>query len=614
MSPTRRWPTGVVITVLALAGLVVAVMQTLLVPLVPELPQLLGVSGDDASWLITATLLASAVATPSLSRLADMHGKRRMMLVSLAVMAAGSVLGAVGGSLGLLILARVLQGCGMALIPIGMSIMRDELPRERLGAAVALMSATLGIGAAVGLPVSGLIYTHFGWHALFWISAVLAVVMLVAVRIVIPESTVRSGGSFDGVGAALLSGALVALLLGITKGGHWGWVSEPTLACFVGAAVLLALWIPWEFRVGQPLVDLRTTIRRPVLLTNVSSFLVGFAMYCNMLSTTELLQMPTSTGYGFGLTIVQAGLAMLPAALMMVLLAPVSAGITRRFGARVTLMVGAGTLAGGYLLRVFLMDSTWQIVLGAMVVSCGTAIAYASMPVLIMRAVPVTETAAANGLNTVLRSVGTATASAAVAAILTTVTMVVGDKVFPSQAAYQHIFVLAACAAALGGIVAFGIPRQRRAGVALEQDELRGPGEENELVAHGRVRDPDGRPIPHATVSVSRTSGESIDWGRADADGTFAVAVPAWGSYLLVASAHGWASHSQVVELRDGSGSASVTLTDRASIAGVVRCGGVAAAGATVSMSDADGAPVPTAAPGRTASSPSRSRSRATTS
>ena len=131
----NRFPTWTVITVLALAGLIVAVMQTLLVPLIPDLPNLLGVSTDDASWLITATLLASAVATPSMSRLADMFGKRRMMLVSLALMAAGSVLGALGTSLALLIAARALQGCGMALIPIGMSIMRDELPRERLGAA-----------------------------------------------------------------------------------------------------------------------------------------------------------------------------------------------------------------------------------------------------------------------------------------------------------------------------------------------------------------------------------------------------------------------------------------------------------------------------------------------
>lgn len=481
-----RRPTWLVIVVLSLAGLIVAVMQTLLVPLIPELPGLLGVSAEDASWLITATLLASAVATPSMSRLADMHGKRRLMLLSLAAMAAGSVLAAVSTALGALIVARGLQGCGMALIPIGISIMRDELPRERLGAAVALMSATLGIGAAIGLPMSGIIYTHLGWHALFWLSGGLAVAMVIAVLAVIPESPVRSGGTFDAPGAILLSGILIALLLGITKGGHWGWTSTATMTCFAAAVALAIAWVPWEFRSGQPLVDLRVTTRRPVLLTNVASFLVGFAMYCNMLSTTEVLQMPPATGYGFGLTIVQAGLAMLPAAMMMVLMAPVSARITHTFGAKTTLIVGAAALTTGYLLRLVLMDTVWQVVLGAMVVSTGTAIAYASMPILIMRAVPVTETAAANGLNTVLRSIGTSTASAAVAAVLTSMVMQVGDLSLPTLAAFERVFVLAAAAAALGGLVALGLPRHQP---SVVEDDFATPSEDDaiEPSAAGRV-------------------------------------------------------------------------------------------------------------------------------
>jgi MFS family permease len=554
----RRRPTGLVIAVLALAGLAVAVMQTLLVPLIPELPQLLGVTADDASWLITATLLAGAVATPSLSRLADMHGKRRMMALSLAVLGVGSVLGAVGGSLGLLILARALQGCGMALIPIGISIMRDELPREKLGAAVALMSGTLGIGAAVGLPMSGVIYAHLGWHALFWISAAFAVILLVAVLMVIPESPVRSGGAFDLTGAVLLSGMLVALLLGITKGGHWGWLSPATLASFLAAAVLAGVWAPWELRSGQPIVDLRTSARRPVLLTNIASFLVGFAMYCNMLSTTEILQMPTATGYGFGLTVVQAGLGMLPAALMMVLLAPVSAGITRRRGAKATLIVGAALLAAGYVFRVFMFDSIGQVVLGAMIVSSGTAIAYAAAPVLIMRAVPVTETAAANGVNTVMRGVGTSTASAAVAAILTAVTMQVGGLTLPTEAAFQRVFVIAATAAALGGLVALGLPRHRR---PATEDDVRAPGQDHEHVVRGCIVDGAGRPLEHATVSVSPPGREPLDWARTDDAGRFAIAVPEPGPYLVTAlDAHG--THTGALEVEVVGGAALDVCVD----------------------------------------------------
>ena len=191
-SDGKSSPSSSIITlVLAMSGAVVSLMQTLLVPLLPDLPKLIGVSADDASWLITATLLASAVATPSLTRLADMFGKRRMMFFSLTVMMAGSVVGAIAHSLLLLVIARAMQGFAMALIPIGISIMRDELPREKLGSAVALMSGTLGIGAAIGLPLSGFVYSHFGWHAVFWFSTGLAALSFLGVICFVPESKVK---------------------------------------------------------------------------------------------------------------------------------------------------------------------------------------------------------------------------------------------------------------------------------------------------------------------------------------------------------------------------------------------------------------------------------------
>jgi MFS family permease len=455
---TSRSSTAAIIGVLSIAGVVVAIMQTLLVPIIPELPGLLGVSSEDASWLITATLIASVVATPSLSRLADMFGKRRMLLVTLGCLVAGSVMGVLGNSLILLIIARALQGCAVALVPIGMSIMRDELPRERLAGAVALMGATIGIGAAVGLPLSGWIYSQFGWHAIFWMSAVIAVVMFVAVLVVIRESPVRSGGRFDYRGAILLSLALTSVLLGITKGGAWGWTSVPTLGAFIFGMALFAAWWPMEVRVSDPIVDLRTSIRRPVALTNAASLVIGFATYVNLLTTTQLLQLPASTGFGLGFSSLAAGLALLPAALAMVILAPVSARITKRYGARSTLIFGAFILLVGYVGRTIYMSTELLIIIGAVVVSCGAAITYSSLPVLIMRAVPLHETAAANGLNTVVRTMGFSIASATVAALLTTMMLNAGNQLFPSQTAFQAVFLCAGGASLIGLILAIFIP------------------------------------------------------------------------------------------------------------------------------------------------------------
>lgn len=454
---TERAPSsrsGLIVLVLALGGTSVSLMQTLVVPLLPDFPRLLGTTPDNASWLVTVTLLTSAVATPILSRLADMHGKRRMVVVSLVVLLLGSLLGAVGDSLVVLIVARSLQGFAPALIPIGISMMRDELPPERIGGAVALMSATLGIGGAVGLPLSGVIYAAFGWQAVFWGSVAMAAVMLVLVLAVVPESGVRTPGSFDWTGAVLMSVALASLLLAISKGGAWGWTSHWTLLSFTVAVLVFALWAPWELRTGEPLVDLRTSTRRPVLLTNIASLLAGFAMFTNLLVATQQLQVPTSTGVGFGLDVTHAGLAMLPGGVLMVLMAPASASVTRRFGARTTLVAGLCVTGLGYVVRVLLDATLAQLVLGVCVVSIGIAVSFAAMPVLIMQSVPIGETAAANGLNTVVRSIGTSTCSATVAAVLAAG----AAHAYPSAAALHSMDWLAAGAALLAAAVASMIP------------------------------------------------------------------------------------------------------------------------------------------------------------
>src|ERR1044072_5902763 len=165
-----------VVAVLAFAGIVVALMQTLVIPIVPELPKLLDAPASDTAWAVTATLLAAAVATPVMGRLGDMYGKRRMLLVSLVMLVAGSVTAALSDSLTPMVVGRVLQGLASGVIPLGISIMRDELPAERLGSATALMSASLGVGGALGLPAAALIADNFDWHVLFWAPAGLGVV------------------------------------------------------------------------------------------------------------------------------------------------------------------------------------------------------------------------------------------------------------------------------------------------------------------------------------------------------------------------------------------------------------------------------------------------------
>ena len=247
--------------VLAFCGVVVAVMQTIVVPLLPHIPALTGATPTAASWLVTVTLLTGAVFTPVLGRVGDMYGKRRVLVASLAVLVMGSVLCAVSSHIGVLITGRALQGAALAVVPLGISILRDELPPERVLSAVALMSSTLGIGAAVGLPVAALVVENFDWHTMFWVSGAIGVIDIVLVLCCVPESPLRTRGRFDGVGALGLSAALVCLLLAVTQGADWGWTSTRTVGLLVAAVVVALLWGAYELRVPTPMVDLRVSAR-----------------------------------------------------------------------------------------------------------------------------------------------------------------------------------------------------------------------------------------------------------------------------------------------------------------------------------------------------------------
>jgi len=456
-----RPSSGRTVVVLAFAGIVVSLMQSLLIPLIPQLPKLLNASPSDATWAVTATLLAGAVATPTVGRLGDMFGKRRMLVISVVLLVAGSVIGALSVSLVPLVIGRVLQGLAAGVIPLGISIMRDELPADKLGGATAMMSASLGVGGALGLPAAAILADNFDWHVLFWVAAVLGAVALALVITLVPESPVRSGGRFDYVGAIGISSALVALLLGISKGATWGWGSPLTIGLLVIAAVVLVLWGTWELRTTAPLVDLRVTAGRQVLLTNAASMIFGFAMFAMSLVLPQLLQTPSSTGYGLGQSMLVVGLVMAPSGLVMMAVAPLSARISRAAGPRVSLMVGAATVAVGYGINIVLMSAVWELVLVSVLIGAGIGIAYGAMPALVMGAVPQSETAAANSLNTLMRSIGTSLSSSVAGVILAQMVTHTGRAAVPTQAAFQTVLAIGSGAALVALSIAFFLPKHR---------------------------------------------------------------------------------------------------------------------------------------------------------
>lgn len=464
--PAMRFSPMMVVAVLCIGSLSGALMQSLVIPIQSELPELLHTSPSNSSWAVTATLLAGAVAMPVTGRLADMYGKKPVLLASAALLVLGSVVAALSGSLAPFLVGRALQGLAMGYIPVAISLVREVAPPERATGAVAAVSATLGVGGALGLPLAAWIAEDYSWHDLFWLSAVIAAIVVALTFVVVPHIHDEHPAHIDVVGTIGLTVGLVSALVGVSEGSTWGWGSGRTVGAILAGVIVLLIWGAYELRHHDPLVDLRTMARRPVLFTNLAAVLVGFGMMAQSIVVPQLLEMPEATGYGLGQSILHAGLWMAPAGLTMMAFAPVSSALITHRGARTTLIIGVSVITAGYIVALFLMDAPWQLMVAACVVSAGVGIGYAAMPTLILDNVPMEEAGASVGVNALMRSIGTTVSGAVMAAVLTSRTTVLapGTPAIPTEGAFKACFLIGAGAALVGAIVAVFIPGGPRRG------------------------------------------------------------------------------------------------------------------------------------------------------
>ncbi|MER5881916.1 MULTISPECIES: MFS transporter [unclassified Streptomyces] len=453
-SPVRAY---LEIGAVGLGALMASLTQTLVIPVLPVISKDIGASTTQTQWLLTSTLLVAAVSVPVVGRFADMVGRRLMLVFSLGALALGSLIDALTTDTTLMIVGRALTGLSAASIPLGISLLAAVLPVDRRSSATALISAMLGIGSALGLPLAGLLADNVDYHVLFWIGAVGAVLSLVAILALVGEPRHTSTRSVDLPGIALLTSGLVCLVLPLSQGGTWGWGSLRTIGLLVAAVVLLALLVRVESRSAAPVVNVRALANPPIAMTNVASLFFGFALFASFVGTANYVQAPAATGYGFGSSVLTAGLCLLPSGLLMLLLAPVTAKLSTLWGAGRVLFLAGLIVAAGLIARIFFVDSLWQIVVGTAIIGAGSGIGYATLPTLINTYTPATDLAAANGINALARSLGSTLASAVGGSILASMTMALGGFEIPSLKAYRVLFAIcavAAVAAALLGLIA----------------------------------------------------------------------------------------------------------------------------------------------------------------
>jgi MFS family permease len=438
---------------LSIVVLTVAVLQTAVVPVLGIIADQLNASTIGVSWAVTANLLAAVATTPLIGRLADLHSKKRVLLVVLVVVLLGSLLAATTTSLVLLIVGRVLQAASYALYPISIAILREELSEKRLMSAMAVLSAMLGFGGGTGLVVVGLLMSgHAGYHRVFWLTTAFSIVVIAVAALVVPQRPRRITGTIDWLGAVGLAAGLSTILLAITQGRTWGWTSPATLGCAGAGVVVLVGWWLWERRAEQPLVSTQMLARRPILLTNLATVFVGMGLYFAFLGLTQFVQIPReAAGYGFGATVLEASLVyLLPGAVTGFLIALFSGRFIDRFGARPLLVVAAVAGIAGFLFIAFAHSQAWQIIVASILANAYISLGYGALPALVVSEVDAGETGVATSMNAIARTIGSSTAAALVAVLLS---RVVAGAGVPLESSFFTIFIGGAVTAGLAMVL-----------------------------------------------------------------------------------------------------------------------------------------------------------------
>ncbi len=403
---TNRTHPTLILVVLSLAGLAYAMLSSSVIPALPTMQRALHTSETGIAWLLTAYLLSASVGTAIIGRLGDMHGKERLLLWTLVILAGGTLLAAVSSSLAVLIVARFIQGASGGIFPLAFGIVRDEFPHEKVAGSIGLLSAILGVGAGVGIVLSGVIVEHLNYHWLFWIPLVAVLLAAVATWRFIPESPIRVPGRINWLAGALMTIGISLVLLAISETTTWGWGSARTLGLILVGLAFSAAWIAVEVRSDNPLIDMTMMRVRGVWTTNLAAFLLGAGMYASFIVFPQFAQLPTSTGFGFGASVVVSGLYLLPSTVGMTILGMFAGRISARFGSRAALLTGTAFTTASFALLAVAHSHPYDLLLAAALLGVGIGLAFAALGNLIVQAVSNHQTGVASGMNTVMRTLG----------------------------------------------------------------------------------------------------------------------------------------------------------------------------------------------------------------
>jgi EmrB/QacA subfamily drug resistance transporter len=471
-STDRRSHYQVTFAVLAVSIAAFALLQSLVTPVLADIQVDLHTTQSTVTWVLTAYLLSASVCTPIIGRIGDKVGKERMLVIVLGFLTVGSLVAALSTSIGPMIIARVIQGVGGGVLPLSFGIIRDEFPEKKIPGAVGFLASLAAVGAGVGLVLAGPIVSAFNYHWLFWFPMIATGLAAIAAAVFVP---IRTPGRISVLPAVLLSAWLVALLLALSEGQSWGWTSGRVVGLIVAAIILAVAWVWVEQRSASPLIDMQMMRLPAVWTTNLVALLVGFGMYASFGFLPQFTQTPASTGYGFGASITESGLILLPSSVTMFLVGMFSTGFARKIGPRSVVVVGCLIVAAAMGIIAFAHEQKWEMYVANAVMGIGVGLVFACLSNLIVAAVPPEQTGVASGMNANIRTIGGSIGAAVMASIVTAQVLPSG---LPKESGYTHGFAALMFAMLVAAAVALVIPKVTRGEL---EDHLVGEPEHAEL-------------------------------------------------------------------------------------------------------------------------------------
>ncbi len=447
---------------LILAGIITLVLyiEGMLTPSLNTIASEFRVTPGQVSLILSAYIVTGVALSPVVGKLGDIYGKKRVLGIVLVIYTACVSVTGFSPNYPFMVAARAFQGIGLTIFPLGLSLVREEFPREMVPRAQGILSAMFGAGFAVSLPLGAWVSGNFGWRTTYHSAIPFVVLLAILVFVYVRESRYRRPEArVDYVGAAILALALAFVVLALSEGSTWGWTSTPTLGLFGAGVALLAPLVLYERRYqrsgGEAILDFRLLRQRNVMVTNIVGAVAGLGMYLALLSMTFLFEAPPFSG-GYRLSIQSAGDALVPLAVGMLLFAPVAGILVSRIGTRPITLIGAAVTGVGFLLAVP-AQSLGSLLVVEFLVGAGIGIVNAGMINLLVLTVDPRDMGLATSMSAVFRNIGSALGAPISGSLLSTFTIAEYGQSAPAFVAFQWAFAIAAITFAFaGGFILFG--------------------------------------------------------------------------------------------------------------------------------------------------------------